>query len=229
MICSNFTAITKARWGPSSVNHRSRYGSAKHQGSCGSCWAYATVGVVEGYAHVRTGRTHTLSEQEVLDCSGRSNSCSGGWHNEALGYIKQRNHLASGSSYPYAGRKGSCRYQSYSNAMPFTINGVHKSRGDSGLMSALGSGPLGIALDFSNIRIRGYYNGIWSGSCRGRVTHAITLVGYGSNYWDIRNSWGTGWGDRGYFKLSRAQQNMCSIANYAYYISTGSAGEEIEE
>jgi len=217
------------RWGSSSVSHRSRYNNAKHQGSCGSCWAYATVGVVEGYAHIRTGRKAYLSEQEVLDCSGRWD-CKGGWHNDGLNHIRQRNHLASGSSYRYAGRKGSCRYQSYSNAMPFRINGVHQARGDSGLMSALRSGPLGIAIDFRNIRIRGYWTGIWSGSCSGYATHAITLVGYGSNYWDIRNSWGTGWGDRGYFKLSRARQNMCSIAKHAYYITTGSSGEEeIEE
>jgi len=212
----------------SSVSHKSRYGSAKHQGGCGSCWAFATVGVIEGYAHIRTGRQMTFSEQEVLDCSGNGNTCRGGWHNQALGYIKQRNHLAS-SQYRYTQRRGSCRYRSYSNALPYAIAGVHQARGDSNVLRALGSGPLGIAIDFSNIRIRGYYTGIWNGSCGGRVTHAITLVGYGSNYWDIRNSWGTGWGDRGYFKLSRARQNMCSISSYAYYISTRNSGEELEE
>merc|ERR1712139_412706 len=201
------------QWGPSSSrNWKSKYNSAKQKSTCGSCWAFTTVGVVEGMAAIVKGGRWSFSEQEVLDCSGSSNNCRGGWYNEALNYIKSRNHL-SGSSYRYQNRRGSCRYRNYSNALPFRITGVYQSRGDSGLATALNYGPVGVAVDWRNINIRGYWNGIWRDTnCNGWPTHAITAVGYTSSYWEIRNSWGSGWGNRGYFKLGRVKQNMCQIA-----------------
>lgn len=217
-------------WG-SSANHRGRYNNAKHQGGCGSCWAFTTVGMLEGWSQIKTGRKYHLSEQQVLDCSGRSNDCSGGWYYEALGYIKNNRHLAASNDYRYQTRKGSCRRTSYRNSLPFTITGVYKARGDADMAARLNSGPLGVAMDFRNIKIRGYWSGIWTNTnCRQWPNHAITLVGYASNYWDIRNSWGTGWGDRGYFKITRSVQNVCMIASNPYFITTsGSSGEEKEE
>ncbi|KAL5267141.1 hypothetical protein ACHWQZ_G004243 [Mnemiopsis leidyi] len=212
-----------------SASHKHRYNSAKHQNTCGSCWAFTTVGMLEGWAHIKTGQKPLLSEQQVLDCSGSSNNCGGGWYYEALGYIKNNQHLASASQYRYENRKGSCRRTSYGNAMPFKITGVYKSRGDADMASRLNSGPLGVAMDFRNINFRGYWDGVWSNTnCNQWPNHAITLVGYTSSYWEIRNSWGTGWGNQGYFKITRRVQNVCQIASNAWFITTGSQ-QELEE
>lgn len=66
-------------------------------------------------------------------------------------------------------------------------------------------------------------SGIFSDdSCRpDSLNHGVTLVGYGTesgqDYWLIKNSWGSDWGDHGYFKLARNQDNMCGIATLATY------------
>ena len=212
-----------------SADHKHRYTSAKHQSTCASCWAFTTTGMLEGWAHIKTGQNPLLSEQQVLDCSGPTNDCRGGWYYEALEIIKNNQHLASASEYSYENQKGSCRQTNYENAMPFKITGVFKSSGDADMADRLNSGPLGVAMDFRNIDIRGYWDGIWSNTkCNQYPNHAITLVGYTGSYWEIRNSWGTGWGNQGYLKITREVQNVCQIASNAYFITTESQ-QELEE
>ena len=51
---------------------------------------------------------------------------------------------------------------------------------------------------------------------------AVQLVGYGTDaslgdYWIVRNSWGSRWGEEGYFKLARNENNMCGVATEVYY------------
>jgi C1A family cysteine protease len=83
-------------------------------------------------------------------------------------------------------------------------------------------------MDFRNIKIRGYWDGVWKNTnCKQWPNHAITLTGYTSSYWEIRNSWGSGWGNRGYLKITRSVQNVCQIASNAWYITAGSQ-EELE-
>ncbi len=54
------------------------------------------------------------------------------------------------------------------------------------------------------------------------IDHAVTLVGYGTlngvDYWKIKNSWGTGWGDNGYLLIQR-NQGACGIGLYSVYIT----------
>ena len=35
------------------------------------------------------------------------------------------------------------------------------------------------------------------------LDHAVVVVGYTQDYWLVRNSWGSGWGEKGYIRLSR--------------------------
>ena len=72
-----------------------------------------------------------------------------------------------------------------------------------------------------------YKSGIWSNpECQGEGSsnHAVLVVGYGSDngndYWLIKNSWGTGWGENGYLRLAR-NRNMCGVAKYASYPVVG--------
>ena len=70
-----------------------------------------------------------------------------------------------------------------------------------------------------------YSKGIFAGCTdHTRLDHAITVVGYGSeggvDYWLIKNSWGTNWGENGYIRLQRGV-NMCGIGRELTLVTCG--------
>jgi cathepsin L len=76
-------------------------------------------------------------------------------------------------------------------------------------------GPMSISVDASTWHA--YSSGIYNGcnQVNPEIDHAVVLVGYGSengqNYWLVRNSWSASWGEAGYIKLHRGddEQNTC--------------------
>merc|ERR1719219_1523626 len=220
----------------SSVSHRSRYGPIKNQGRCGSCWAFGAVGVTEGYQSMAYGRYTSLAEQQVLDCSGAGNCRRGGYHSRALEYIR-RGHLTASYYYRYTARDGRCSSSGKKNYLAIRFSRVNRvSGGDRGLAGALSRGPAAVLLyNFHGVGIEGYKDGIMAPrqvSAMPRASnHIVTAVGYTSSAWELRNSWGTGWGKAGYFWHSRRINNNIGVSDHAYTISYSKAGreEELEE
>merc|ERR1712093_580957 len=81
----------------------------KNQGSCGSCWAFSTVGALEGRAQLAKGDLQQYSEQQFVDCDKGfgDKGCNGGLMDNAFQYAKQAD-ICTEDSYAYKGKGGKC-------------------------------------------------------------------------------------------------------------------------
>lgn len=78
----------------------------KNQGECGSCWAFAATGSLEGANFLLTGDLVSLSEQQLLDCSTDNSGCDGGLMSLAYEYLQDTDGIQSEQSYPYQAQVG---------------------------------------------------------------------------------------------------------------------------
>lgn len=139
-------------------------------------------------------------------------------------YLKVYKHQPR-SSYPYIGYKSTCKYNSAAGLVK-TIGYVNVAKGDvAAHMNALAVQPISVAMAASSSVVSLYKSGIISStSCGTALNHGVTMVGYGSangvNYWIVKNSWGTGWGEAGYFRILRSSTNgvgICGILALSSY------------
>uniref|UniRef100_A0A914WAQ5 Cathepsin L-like n=1 Tax=Plectus sambesii TaxID=2011161 RepID=A0A914WAQ5_9BILA len=213
---------------PRSVDWRRRgyVTPVKNQGRCGSCWSFGATGALEGQTKRKTGRLVSLSEQNLVDCSGKygNHGCKGGNAERAFQYIRDNRGIDTERSYPYEGIQSRCRFNRQfvgANARGFvTVYGGDERR----LQHAVATvGPVAVAINASPLTFRNYKGGVhYHPECSPRgINHAVLVVGYGSlngkDYWLVKNSWGTGWGDRGYIRMARNRGNNCGIASYGSY------------
>ena len=119
------------------------------------------------------------------------------------------NEIVSRNDYPYSAVQGRCKAAYYDGI--FLVKSYKSlASGDvDGHIAALQNQPLSIAIASSSSVFMQYKSGIISSSaCGTSVNHAVNLVGYGSDngrdFWIVRNSWGTSWGEKGYFRVARS-------------------------
>ena len=182
------------------VDWRSYMNPVRDQGQCGSCWAFASIATTEGrYAIKHGGSKVQLSEQQLVDCAGATGNqgCNGGWASKALQYLQSAGGSVARSAYPYTARQGSCRKGLAVSARVTGVSGV------SSAMNAIASGPVAVYVQAQS-GFMSYGGGIFDGYC-GQYDHAVTAVGWGQSgstqYWIIRNSWGSGWGEAGHIRV----------------------------
>jgi len=202
----------------------------KDQGECGSCYAFSAIGALESAFFRKTGSLVSLSEQNILDCTTNSKynsgGCDGGNQDTGMKYAIDNGGVSKMNVYPYEGTVRSCRYSSKSNSCKM-LNKVGRVRaGDErAVQEALSTyGPMAIALDVSASAFMLYKGGVYTNNkCSSdiyQLNHALVLVGYGTergqDYWLVKNSWGTGWGEGGYIKMARGS-NLCGVATECYY------------
>ena len=198
-----------------SVNGHSYVSAIKNQGHCGSCWAFAVTGALESQAMISQNlpdQNIDLSDQVVLSCS-KAGSCDGGWPDQASAFLTQTG--TPGDSYfPYTATDTACgqaasgwhkaayRLQSWQYVVSNATPSVDL------LKNALyNTGPLVTTMrvyeDFYY-----YGSGVYSHVSGNYVgDHAIVIVG-----WDdaaqamiVKNSWGTDWGDNGFFRIDYSE------------------------
>lgn len=199
----------------------------KNQEYCGSCWAFSATGALEGQHFRKTGILTSLSEQNLIDCSfpQGNNGCQGGTIDNAFIYVEDNGGIDPEASYPYQGKVEECRYKPLNSAATST-GFVHISAGsEENLEVAIATiGPVSASIDAHHDSFVFYKRGIYHNrECsRTRLNHDVLVVGYGSThdgaeYWLLKNSWGTHWGEHGFMKLARNTGNQCGIASRARY------------
>ena len=194
----------------------------KDQGHCGSCWSFSTSGVMEGANCVKTGNLISLSEQQLVSCANKINmGCNGGNVDWTFHYL-ERNEHCSEEDYPYESGDGDVpKCHECKGAVDKVSEFVDVPKGDEDqLMKALLLNPVAVAIKADDPEFQVYKGGIMDFDCKPKLNHAVLAVGFGTedgvDYWKIKNSWGTNWGEDGYFRLVRGK-NMCGIAESASY------------
>jgi hypothetical protein len=193
----------------------------KDQAACGSCWAFSTVGAIEGWWQINHGgKLQDFSEQQLVDCSKDvCYGCQGGWPYKATEYVTRKGICAEGD-YKYTGRDGTCKdAQCTPIIKPGQLSKYLNISGEDNILAALNNGPISVLVEADRSAFQYYRSGILDDpSCGTSIDHAITLTGYGTEggkaYWNIKNSWGKGWGAQGYIRFVR-NKNQCGIANGA--------------
>lgn len=204
----------------------------KSQGGCGSCWAFAAAEVIESHVAIKTGVLLSLSPQELTSCTpnprrcGGTGGCAGATSQLAFDYIKQQGGVSDIWQYPYlSGTKyASLECEAFNGTVYWppkaSITGhVDVLKNDAqALMEAVQLGPVTVSVDASDWWL--YHGGIFDGCNKTHpdISHAVVLDGYGEEkdekgqhvkYWLIRNSWGTMFGENGYIRLRRYDDEPC--------------------
>jgi len=192
-------------------------GDIKDQGYCGSCWAFSTVGSLEGAYQIKYGGSvPNFSEQYFVSCDNRKNGgtdmgCNGGLMDSAFEWAETHG-VVTQDSYPYTsgaeGDTGDCLSTGtkVATASPKSYTDV-KPKDDTAMMSALVQQPVSIAIEADQAAFQMYKSGVFTAACGDNLDHGVLAVGYGTedgtDYYLVRNSWGESWGESGYIKLER--------------------------
>ena len=197
----------------------------KDQKNCGSCWAFSAVGALESAISIRDNATPVeLSEQELVSCSKPygNKGCKGGFMHFAYNYILEHK-INLEEKYPYKAWTLHCKTSKIGEG-PIEMKGCARQRPEvDGLIEALNVGPVAVGF-FADILMFFYDEGIFSIEsklCDFDVDHGVVAVGYVKDhetpYFIVKNSWGSSWGENGYFRIAMGTgTGLCRLSGSGY-------------
>lgn len=212
------------------VSYIRNLGPVKDQSSCGSCWAFASMGAVESNYNLKFNQNITLSEQYLVDCDEKDGGCNGGLYEKTFPWLRL-NGVVNSEEHPYKGKiSGFCKRSD------FNRRNLVKNFKQCGRLvkddkdnfqpckrqewaDLLAQGPIAVALDARDLANYKPKNGeAWVPSKCGESNHAVLAYGVvnegGEDYLLVRNSWGKLWGINGDFKVS--VKKHCNLLNEAF-------------
>lgn len=222
---------------PASVDWRTKGGvtAVKDQGVCGSCWSFGAAQAVEAAIFIQQGKLVVLSEQALVDCSWPqgNNGCDGGLDYQAYQWMMTAGGIPTEQDYSYLMSDSNCLIDSFGSsdipaAARVTAYINVTSFDEAALMDAVATrGPISISIDASLDSFSFYHSGVFSDpACKNGLNdldHTVLLVGYGTDvdgtdYWIVKNSWSTHWGNEGYVWIAR-NGNLCGVATTPTYVN----------
>jgi len=198
----------------------------KDQGQCGSCWAFATVGVIEGQWFLKHQQLISLAPQQLVDCDkSQDEGCNGGLEDNAYVYIKNIGGIEAESSYPYTARDGKCKFDKTKISASIS-SCAYLSKDETVIKDLLYQiGPLAVGINAGDMQF--YNSGVdkpAKGKCNPKaLDHSVLLIGYGTDgstpYWTIKNSWGSRWGEKGFYRIIRGA-GACGVNTYVTSVAS---------
>jgi PKD repeat protein/C1A family cysteine protease len=200
--------------------------SVKDQGfNCGACWAFSTAAALESQMLITENLKLNLSEETLLACDHKAGDCTGGYTDLASSYIRDKG-LPPEACLPYkdsthisactvkTGHAG-CDYYTYKE---YQISDweylVSDSQLESPNVSALKNavyayGPIVVVMNVYS-DYYSYFGGIFQHldpTSPFEGLHGVLIVGYDDNdqCFIVKNSWGSGWGENGYFRIAYSE------------------------
>jgi len=198
----------------------------KNQGACGSCWAFSVTGNVEGQYKIHHGKLLSFSEQELVDCDKLDSGCNGGLPENAYEAISKLGGLELEEEYVYDGQDDQCSFNKSLVKVQVT-GGVKISTNETEMAQwLLKNGPISIGINANAMQF--YMGGVshpWKFLCSpASLDHGVLIVGFGIHhypmfrkdmpFWIVKNSWGPGWGEQGYYRVYRGD-GTCGVNQMA--------------
>ncbi|XP_022050147.1 dipeptidyl peptidase 1 [Acanthochromis polyacanthus] len=229
---AKMAAALPERWDWRNVDGVNFVSPVRNQASCGSCYSFATMGMLEARVRILTNNTENpiLSPQQVVSCSEYSQGCDGGFP-YLIGKYAQDFGIVDESCFPYIAKDSPCGVPQncgriYTAEYNY-VGGFYGGCSEMAMMQELvKNGPMAVAFevypDFMNYKEGIYHHTFLTDTLNPfeLTNHAVLLVGYGrchvtgQKYWIVKNSWGTTWGEDGFFRIRRGSDE-CSIESIA--------------
>jgi len=196
---------------PTSIDWRQKgvVTPVKNQGGCGSCWAFSATETVESAYAIASGKLLELAPQTYVNCVKNPDQCGGtggceGATMELAFNLTAQTGIALESDLPYKGRDAACSsYKAAVKVTGYVKNPINDAAALETAVATKGPQAITVAAEPWMSYGGGVFNGC-TGSLGADLDHGVQLVGYTQDYWMVRNSWGSFWGDNGYIYISRA-------------------------
>jgi len=221
-------------------NDSNKVSPVKNQNSCGSCYAFASVGMYEARARVQTDNQWQplFSEQEIVSCSAYSQGCNGGFPYLISKYAQDFG-IVDTSCMAYNASDVECTSEYLDNSCfrykvaDYGYVGDHYGGATEYLIrkEVFENGPIAVSMDANCLH--DYDSGVWiqpgntetcddapvNGETSLRydpyeyTNHVVLITGWGWDsetglpFWNVKNSWGTDFGENGYFRIIRGIDN----------------------
>uniref|UniRef100_A0A3Q2NTD8 Dipeptidyl peptidase 1 n=1 Tax=Fundulus heteroclitus TaxID=8078 RepID=A0A3Q2NTD8_FUNHE len=229
---AKMAAALPEHWDWRNVNGVNFVSPVRNQASCGSCYSFATMGMLEARVRILTNNSDApvLSPQQVVSCSEYSQGCDGGFP-YLIGKYVQDFGIVDESCFPYIAADSPCGVPQNCGRMYTAeygyVGGFYGGCSETAMkLELVKNGPMAVALevypDFLHYKEGIYHHTGFRDSVNPfeLTNHAVLLVGYGrchktgQKYWIVKNSWGSGWGEDGYFRIRRGSDE-CAIESIA--------------